>query len=290
MSDGYAVTERDDGLREVDLEDRGAASLVTLAPGRGGMATRFRVGAREVLYLDRATLLDPTANVRGGNPVLFPAPGKLAGDAWRWGGRAGSMKQHGFARTLPWQVVSTDTEGAARATLRLASTEATRAQFPWDTTLELVYALSAATLRIDVRVQNHDATPMPFGVGFHPYFLVPEADKAAARIPTGATRAFDNTSKREVPFPGFELTLPEVDLHLVDHGAPRAALELAGGRRILLEGSPELRRWVIWTVAGKDFVCLEPWTCPGDALNQGQDLLVLGPGETRRLWLQIAVC
>jgi hypothetical protein len=28
--------------------------------------------------------------------------------------------------------------------------------------------------------------------------------------------------------------------------------------------------------------------CPGDALNNGQDLLVLGPAETRALWLEIA--
>ena len=32
-----------------------------------------------------------------------------------------------------------------------------------------------------------------------------------------------------------------------------------------------------------------PWTCPGDALNTGVGLLVLAPGETRALRLEI-VC
>jgi len=289
MADGFSVTEREDGLSTLDLEDHGAGSLVTLAPGRGGMATRMRGAGREVFYLDRATLLDPAANVRGGNPVLFPSPGKLAGDAWRWGGRSGVMKQHGFARTLPWRVVATGTDGAARATLRLEASPATRAQFPWETAIELAYSLRESTLRIDIRVENRDETPMPFGVGFHPYFLVPQADKARARIPSAATRAFDNAAKREVPFGGFDLTRPEVDLHLVDHGEPRAVLALGDGSGITLSGSAEMRRWIVWTVTGKDFVCLEPWTCPGDALNTGQDLLVLAPGASRTLWLEVAV-
>jgi galactose mutarotase-like enzyme len=283
-----AVVARDEGpLACLDLEDRGAGSVVTLVPGRGGIATRFAVRGREVLYLDRATLLDHAANVRGGNPVLFPTPGRLAGDAWSWRGRSGAMKQHGFARTLPWQVVGTATDGAARAVLRLESSEATKAQYPWDCAIEITYALAGAALRLDIRVENRDATEMPFGVGFHPYFLVPQADKAAARIPSGATLAFDNAAKREVPFRGFDLTQPEVDLHLVDHGAARADLELAGGARVVIAGSPEMRRWVIWTIGGKDYVCVEPWTCPGDALNTGDGLIVLPPGEARALWVEV---
>ena len=46
---------------------------------------------------------------------------------------------------------------------------------------------------------------------------------------------------------------------------------------------------MIWALRGRDFICLEPWTCPGDALNTGKDVLVLAPGETRALRLEI-VC
>ena len=41
----------------------------------GGIVTRFAAFGRELLYLDRKTFADPAANVRGGNPVLFPSPG-----------------------------------------------------------------------------------------------------------------------------------------------------------------------------------------------------------------------
>ena len=57
-----------------ELTDGDAAA--TVVPERGGLVTRFAVGARELLYLDPATLADPTKNVRGGVPVLFPFAGR----------------------------------------------------------------------------------------------------------------------------------------------------------------------------------------------------------------------
>jgi galactose mutarotase-like enzyme len=268
------------------LADTDAGSLVTLAPARGGMVIGFAVAGRELLYLDRATFDDPAANVRGGIPVLFPSPGKLAGDAWARDGAHGAMKQHGFARNLPWEVSAVGTGEGAFATLTLASSDTTRAQYPWEFHAAYTYRLRGRSLDIGMRIENRSATPMPFGAGFHPYFAVPDADKAAVRIPTQATRAFDNREKRDIAFAGFDLTATEVDLHLYDHGTTAASL-VAGDTTIVLAGSPEFTHWVVWTLKGKDFVCLEPWTCPGNALNTGERLLWLAPGEARTLDLSL---
>ena len=285
----FSTRAVDGVIPTLELADEASGSLAVLAPSRGGILARLRLAGREILYLDRATFEDRSANVRGGCPVLFPSPGKLTGDAFTRDGVHGAMKQHGFARALPWDVVSVSDQGAASATLRLASNEATRAQYPWDFTADYTYSLRDKVLGVEMLFTNHSATPMPFGAGFHPYFAVPEADKARARIPTPATRAFDSTRKREIPFPGLDFTLPEIDLHLVDHGGSTASLQIEGGKAVTLRGSPELSRWVIWSLRGRDFICLEPWTCPGDALNTGEGLLVLAPGETRALRLEI-VC
>jgi galactose mutarotase-like enzyme len=271
-------------------DDReGAHARVELSPSRGGMATRFRVGDRDLFYMDAATLADPTKNVRGGNPVLFPSPGKLDGDTWTYAGQSGRLDQHGFGRKLPWRVVATSNDkNLATASFTLESSDATRALWPWEFAVTLTYSLAGTTLRIMQWVQNRSDDPMPFGIGFHPYFLV--KDKRGARIPTAATRAFDNVAKQEVPFAGFDLTQPEVDLHLIDHGSTEAALhfgEVDGGGKIILRGAPELSRWVVWTVAGKDYVCLEPWSCPANALNTGEGLLVLEMGEARVIALEV---
>lgn len=267
------------------LVDERAGSRVVVAPERGALVTSFRIGDRELLYMDEATLGDPSKSVRGGVPVLFPSPGKLADDAFRHRDRTFTMKQHGFARTLPWAVERTATEPAASVALALESNPTTLAQYPWPFRATLTLSLSGACLRVVFRVENRGSEEMPYGLGYHPYFAV--SDKAQARIDTRATRAFDNVTKQTGPFHGFDLTRTEVDLHLVDHGTAESALA-ADGIRVSLKGSPEFSQWVVWTLVGKAFVCLEPWTCPGNALNTGERLLHVAPGGVRESWLELA--
>ena len=287
----YTVEHRDGPIPTLLLADPPGGgeppSTAVLAPGRGGMLTQLQIAGRDLLYLDAATLNDLTANVRGGAPVLFPSPGKLAGEAWARGGVHGAMKQHGFARNLPWEVAATGTDGSAWATLALSANDATRAQFPWDFRAEYTYRLRGRAVTIEMRIENRGASPMPFGAGFHPYFAVRDADKAGAHITTAATRAFDNAAKREIAFSGFDLTAPEVDLHLLDHGSTESTLTV-GDLAIALRGSADFTHWVVWTLRGRDFVCVEPWTCPGNALNTGERLIVLEPGQVRELSLTIA--
>lgn len=283
----FSTALRDDGLESLELVDGDAKSKLVIAPSRGGMATRWHALGRDVFYLDESTLHDETKNVRGGNPVLFPQPGKLDGDLYERDGRRGSMKQHGFARNLAWKVTRRGTEGAASAVLRLTSNAVTQASFPWDFNVEYTYILRGPVVRIEQRFENTGNDPMPFGAGFHPYFHVKQADKKAARVGTTATRAFDNVTKQTVAL-AIDLATKETDLHLQDHGAKPCTLEWASGS-IAVRGSEEFTHWVVWSVDGKDFVCIEPWTCPGNALNTGDRLLILPPGETRTLWVEYEV-
>jgi galactose mutarotase-like enzyme len=281
-------------LETVTIDDGHARAH--FAPGRGGILTRLSVEGRALLYLDESTLLDPSKSVRGGNPVLFPSPGPLAEGRFEWRGKRGAMKQHGVARSMAWSV---DAASREAVTLRAAAAapatddDTARAEFPWRFVLTFRYALAGGRLRIDQRIENAGDAPMPFAVGFHPYFAVRDADKPKTRIPTTATRAWDNVAKTEIALAAasaaLDLAKPEVDLHLVDHGRADAALELADGQRIVVRGSPEYRRWVVWTLAGKDFVCLEPWTAAANALNTGESLLVVEPGAARELFVEIAL-
>jgi galactose mutarotase-like enzyme len=272
-------------LECVELHDDAANTSATICPSRGAIAGRFRVKDRDIFYLDEDSLFDLSKNVRGGAPILFPSPGRLVGDAWSYDGKSGALKQHGFARNMPWSIEKTSDAGAATLTVSLVSNDATRAAFPWDFRVEMDYVLAGSSLRIVQRVTNKSRDGMPFGFGFHPYFVV--TDKSHATIATNATRAFDNVTKQEVPFHGFDLTLREVDMHLLDHGSSSSALTVDPRLRIAIDGSPEYTRWVVWTLEGKDFVCVEPWTCPGDALNTRANLILLAPDEERVLSVEI---
>jgi galactose mutarotase-like enzyme len=268
---------------ELTLRDEETAAVVTIEPARGGLVTRFDIGERRVLYMDLETLRDPAKNVRGGVPVLFPSPGRLTDDSWTYAGRGGAMRQHGFARNLPWHVTQ---DAPSAATLRLVASDATFAQYPWDFALEQTLSVQGRSLRLEQKVTNRSDSVMPFGFGFHPYFFVPDAAKRDTSIVTRATRAFDNVSKETISLTAIDLTRPEVDLHLLDHGSTTSELRSPLGR-VQLRGSPEYTHWVVWTLAGRDFVCLEPWTCPGNALNDGDRLLLLAPRASRSMSLDI---
>jgi galactose mutarotase-like enzyme len=268
------------------LHDERTDTRVVVAPQRGAIVTSMRVAGRELLYLNDITLCDSSQNVRGGIPVLFPSPGKLTGDTLSWGGRSGTdIKQHGFGRILDWNVLETP-PGALL--LEIQANAWTMPRYPWQFRAQLEYRLELRRLAIHLRVENHDTTPLPFALGFHPYFYVKDVlEKAKVRIPTSATQAFDNVQKCVVPFQGFDLSQPEVDLHLLDHGGSQCRIELPDGASVEMRGSEALKIWVVWTLEKKDFVCLEPWTAHPDALNTGENVIEVQPGAAHELHLDI---
>jgi len=259
------------------LEAGGARA--ELAPERGGMVTRLAVGGAPVLYLDEATFAEPGKNVRGGIPVLFPIAGKIDPD--RLPGASAPMKQHGFARNRPWRVVAA---GPDRAVLGLDADAATRAEYPHEFALRYTYTVGARGLKLEQRFENHGAAPMPIQPGLHPYFLV--ADKAGARVATDATTAWDNVAGARVALGPIDLTAAEVDLHLLDHHARTTRLTRPGAPPVVLDWSDDQRVLVVWTLAGRDFVCVEPWSAPANSLVTGGALLV-APGAAHESWLAI---
>lgn len=247
-------------MTELPLEDGDARAWV--APARGGLVTRFTAAGRDVLFFDRATFEDPGKNVRGGIPVLFPFPGRPPPGS--------PLKQHGFARTLPWTVES---HSRAQLVCALEANDATRASFPHDFRLALTVTLQAPRLSLAFTLTNRGAKPMPLHFGLHPYFAVPLAEKAAATVTTSATRAFDNRTGATGPVPTrIDFGGPEVDLHLLDHAEPRTALR----GRVALEWSPNFRTLVLWTLPNQPFVCVEPWSAPAGTFGEQ----TMEPGAT----------
>jgi galactose mutarotase-like enzyme len=273
---------------------RAGEALAEVVPARGGLVSRFRVGSVEVLATDDEAVHGGTRNVRGGIPILFPAAGRLKDDHYLAAGAVRELKQHGFARDLPWRVTDQDTGGAVRLGMELVATAATLREFPWDFRLAFTVEVSGRSLRILQAYENRSSSPMPLHAGFHPYFAVPDAEKGAARIQAPEGNAWDKVSGRVVPLQGFDLTAPEVSLGLLDgdRGFPAATLARLSAPSLTaveVEVSPELSHWVVWTLGGRDFLCVEPWTAPADALNTGKGLLWLAPEGRREMRLEIRI-
>jgi galactose mutarotase-like enzyme len=285
----YEVIRTEDPLETHLLVDHEAKARVVLAPTRGGMVTRFIVRDTNVLYLDADTLRDPVKNVRGGIPVLFPIAGRLADDKYQWDGATYTMKQHGFARNMPWAIVDQATDGGARLGLALTANAMTRPQYPFDFRLAVTYVLSEGRLTVQTRVSNLGAWNMPMHPGLHPYFQLPDRNKGAARVVTDATRAFDNRTGSTVAlYEPIDLAADVVDMHVLDHWPRTVRLTRPEDRDLELSlGVPD-RVLVVWTERGRDFVCVEPWTARANALNDGAATQVR-PGGTHETTFSIAV-
>ena len=163
--EAIAVHERQ--YKTYILRDQASTSQVEVVPERGGIVTSWRIQDREIFYLDTERFANPELSVRGGIPILFPICGNLPENKYTHKGQQYTLKQHGFARDLPWEVSESGTQGVS-LTLVLSSSGQTRAVYPFDFQLAFTYRINGNTLEIHQRYTNHSDEPMPFSAGFKP--------------------------------------------------------------------------------------------------------------------------
>ncbi|HSM98699.1 MAG TPA: D-hexose-6-phosphate mutarotase, partial [Gallionella sp.] len=126
-----------------------------------------------VIWLSREAKLAAGKSIRGGAPVCWPWFGAHATES--------GFPGHGYARTVPWQVMESGTEpgGATRLTLRLAASDRTRAQWPYACTLDLTVVVGEK-LRMELGTENTGATDFVIGEALHTYFRI--GDIGAVRV------------------------------------------------------------------------------------------------------------
>jgi galactose mutarotase-like enzyme len=276
----FAITTHSDQYLTYTLTDHKHLVRLEVVPERGGIVTRWTLQGQDLLYLDQERFQDPNLSIRGGIPILFPICGNLPGDRYNHPQQTYHLKQHGFARDLPWQVIDQTTDVCASLTLRLASNEITRANYPFDFEVLFTYQLQGNSLKIQQRYTNHSDEIMPFSTGLHPYFWI--KDKSQLRFDIPATMYQDQKRLAVFPFEDcFDFEQPEIDAvfkaikrHSASFTDPERGLTLS------LKYSDQYSTVVFWTLQGKDYICLEPWTAPRNALNTGEKLIKLEPEQS----------
>jgi galactose mutarotase-like enzyme len=275
----FAIATEDRQYQTYVLADQATNTQLEIVPERGGIVTRWTINNQDILYLDRERFADPGLSVRGGIPILFPICGNLPDNTFVWHGQSYTLKQHGFARDLPWTVVDQSTQADASLTLELRSSPQTRLLYPFDFHLVFTYAIRGNTLTLRQRYTNTSDTPLPFSSGFHPYFLVQDKGQLQFHIP--ASEVQDQRTKVLHSYTGgFDFTQDEIDVAFTELSSPVARVtDPARSLQLSLTFSPQFSTLIFWTLKGKEFYCLEPWTAGRNAINTGDRLITLAPGE-----------
>ncbi len=253
---------------------------VAVVPERGGIVTSWQIQGQEIFYMDTERFKDPTLSVRGGIPLLFPICGNLPEDTYTLNSQTYKLQQHGFARNLPWVATEQSTENGASVTVSLKSNETTRAGYPFDFELNFVYTLRGNTLELRYRHTNLEDRPMPFATGIHPYFAV--ADKGQLTLDLPSTEYKVKGGAEVYPFSGqFDFDEEEIDFAFINlTGSSATVTDRGRNLKLTVEYDEHYSTLVFWTVKGKDFYCLEPWSAPRNALTTGEHLLHASPGAT----------
>lgn len=283
----YQISTRNDPYVIYELIESATDSRVQICPERGGIVIGCQLNGEELLYLDRATFVDPKANIRGGIPVLFPICGQLVGGEYEWEGVTYKMRNHGVSRTEAWEVAEQSTDGQAALTVVQRSDATTLAAYPFEFELRFTYRLKDGKLTIAQSYRNLSDRPMPVQAGFHPYFATGDNKKLAYR--SDATKLLDYNDNQVKPFDGtFDLNGKVESSALLDAKTPSISFPLRDAGTITLDYSEPFNKVVLWSVEGKPFICVEPWTALNEALNTREGLIMVQPGEALDLDLGIS--
>lgn len=218
-------------------------------------------------------------------PILFPIVGKLQNDQMMVGGKTYTMKQHGLARNMEFELVN---RTRSSLTFELASSEETLKAYPYPFRLRLKYTLAENTLLLGYEVYNPSDGQLYFSIGGHPAFRCPldESEKRSDYQLIFEQKETANTQRLDDGIRNGHTDLildNETYLPLTDDLFDEDALVFSnlvsdkvslckGENKFLTFSFKDFPYLGIWSKnRTSPFVCIEPWFGIADHKDHNQD-------------------
>lgn len=245
----------------------------------------------------------------GRGQLLMPWPNRISDGRYSFAGQEHQLALteparghaiHGLVRWAIWSVLER-TQNAIVLGCPL------RPQQGWGWSLDLfvTYSLTDEGLIVTPRAVNVGTSAAPFGLGAHPYLSVGEdrVDEVRLGIPARSQLEVDDrllpASLAPVDGTDQDFRQPRlVGQTALDTAFTNVAADADGRWRVTLAHAATGRAVTLWADAAAypwlqvftgdslplaarrtSGIAVEPMTCPPDAFNSGDDLLVLEPGQ-----------
>jgi D-hexose-6-phosphate mutarotase len=257
-------------------------ALANIALQGAHIATFQPRGEEPVIWLSPKAKFAPGKSIRGGVPICWPWFGPHKTDS--------KLPGHGYARTVPWDVLETRAlpDGSTFLRFGLVESDATRAQWPHASAVQLEVTVGKA-LRVELVTTNTGKAAFELGEALHTYLQI--SDVANMTIQGLANCEYLDKVQDFARFTQKDGIVIESEVDRVyvnttadcvieDKGLKRAI-------RIAKQGSKSTVVWNPWTEKAekmgdfgpqlhRDMVCVES----GNAL---ENVITLAPGETHKL-------
>lgn len=215
------------------------------------------------------------------SPILFPIVGSLKNDTYTFNEKEYHLPRHGFARDMVFNLLE-KTESSA--TFSLEYNDETLQKYPFKFELQIIYQLEENKLQIAYKVINKEETQIPFSIGAHPAFALPEdfsnysiqfekEEKLKYSLLedgliSNRTEILETTENGvSLNYKLFEndalvfKTLESNSLTILENSKPYIKVDF--------EDFPNLG---IWTKENASFICIEPWFGYSDTIEKSGDL------------------
>lgn len=215
------------------------------------------------------------------SPILFPIVGTLKNNSYNYNGKQYHLSRHGFARDNEF-IVSEVTEN--KAVFSLSSSKETLENYPFDFELRVIYILDNHSLILQYGVLNKGESKMPFSIGGHPAFALPnnfenyslrfENDKSIISYSLKEDLLSEETTTFELAenqlplayslFANDALIIKKLasdKIQILENNVPKVEIQLGK--------FPNLG---LWTKDKAPFLCIEPWYGYSDTIANTGDL------------------
>ena len=243
---------------------------------------------------------------KGQAPLLFPICGRLINGSYLLEDKTYEMSIHGFARNSTFRTeLVTETE----VRFVLEANEETKAFYPFDFCLVVIYRLEGARLVTEAKIRNTGDVVMPASFGGHPGFNLPfdgegcfedyylEFSEACSPDEIVMTpTCFLTGGRKPIPLEDGKIlrlrhSLFDVDAIFMARVASGVTLKSDRSARSVTLEYPDMPYLGIWHKPRTDapYVCIEPWCglpdydgVPGD-LMQKSDMFRICPDAEKKV-------
>ena len=246
----------------------------------------------------------------GRGQALLPWPGRIEDGRYDFQGTSYQLPLseppahnaiHGLTRWVNWRVANYE-----KHSLTMELTLHAQNGYPFMLLLQERYTLSSRGLEVQTTARNIGSSPLPYGAGHHPYVAVGTESVNAAVLHVPA-RSYFRTDERSIPIvppvnvegTPYDFRAPRlIGETILDTGYADLMPDADGWTRVTLSAPAGHPSVTVFMDAAHPFlqvftgdtlsdrarrrkgIAIEPYTCAGNAFNNGYGLRVLQPGAS----------